>query len=356
MAKIIARGDDLRSLVRTVDRDGDGLVTEEDFRRFLRDARLGLADAQLKELVRHVAFRHGESVHDALRAQPSTSAALKAQPSFAASYARSASEPGVRALRGIRAEEFLGRFVCAQKKVETVAANRTDVVDVATEQHLRQFVAWVMARREKRKLIDIFESFDSDGNGLLEVQEIVEGLMSLKDFQDFKLDGQPCSEEDLQRMVKSVDTSGDGNISYMEFVSFFELYDQDSSQSSELSELVEESITSTLFRHRLALLSICEWLDAAGNKTVRAEEFSTALRALGQVLTKEEQAFSITHMETLVQMISVDGFVDYRQFLLSFRIVDVAKSDGRGNAMVVVSTSDVQNLIQREFSGSGQPG
>ena len=61
MAKIIARGDDLRSLIRTVDRDGDGLVTEEDFRRFLRDARLGLADAQLEELVRHVAFRHRES-------------------------------------------------------------------------------------------------------------------------------------------------------------------------------------------------------------------------------------------------------------------------------------------------------
>ncbi|CAM8972539.1 hypothetical protein QQ045_028270 [Rhodiola kirilowii] len=55
---------------------------------------------------------------------------------------------------------------------------------------------------------DAFDLYDKNGNGLISAAELHQVLHKL---------GESCSVQDCEKMIKSVDSDGDGNVSFDEF-------------------------------------------------------------------------------------------------------------------------------------------
>ncbi|KAK9278498.1 hypothetical protein L1049_028064 [Liquidambar formosana] len=60
----------------------------------------------------------------------------------------------------------------------------------------------------ERELRDAFELYDQDKNGMISAVELHQVLIRL---------GEKCSVQDCTRMINSVDSDGDGNVSFAEF-------------------------------------------------------------------------------------------------------------------------------------------
>uniref|UniRef100_A0A7N1A332 EF-hand domain-containing protein n=1 Tax=Kalanchoe fedtschenkoi TaxID=63787 RepID=A0A7N1A332_KALFE len=55
---------------------------------------------------------------------------------------------------------------------------------------------------------DAFDLYDKNGNGLISAAELHQVLIKL---------GESCSVQDCEKMIESVDSDGDGNVSFEEF-------------------------------------------------------------------------------------------------------------------------------------------
>ncbi|KAG6675864.1 hypothetical protein I3842_15G126500 [Carya illinoinensis] len=76
---------------------------------------------------------------------------------------------------------------------------------------LPEFVAFCSAGSEdggSSELLDAFRLYDQDQNGLISAAELHLVLNRL---------GMKCSIEDCHRMIRSVDSDGDGNVNFEEF-------------------------------------------------------------------------------------------------------------------------------------------
>ena len=59
------------------------------------------------------------------------------------------------------------------------------------------------------KILDVFKSFDKDGNGYVSASELRSIMMSL---------GEILTDVEVDEMIREADTNGDGQIDYDEFV------------------------------------------------------------------------------------------------------------------------------------------
>jgi calcium-binding protein CML len=67
----------------------------------------------------------------------------------------------------------------------------------------------VAAAADEADLKEAFAVFDADGDGRISAEELRAALASLGD--------DPCSVEDCRRMIRGVDTDGDGFVCFQEF-------------------------------------------------------------------------------------------------------------------------------------------
>ncbi|KMZ59440.1 putative calcium-binding protein CML16 [Zostera marina] len=78
-------------------------------------------------------------------------------------------------------------------------------------EELAEAIAPVMNERElidQEQLMQIFQSFDRDGNGFITLPELARSMAKL---------GQPLTFVELKKMMQGADTDGDGSISFEEF-------------------------------------------------------------------------------------------------------------------------------------------
>jgi Ca2+-binding EF-hand superfamily protein len=68
-------------------------------------------------------------------------------------------------------------------------------------------------KHSRQELQVAFKKFDADGNGFISTKELGDILSRL---------GRRLSQRDIEAMVKSLDTSGDGKISFDEFCQLFD--------------------------------------------------------------------------------------------------------------------------------------
>ena len=68
----------------------------------------------------------------------------------------------------------------------------------------------LLSKEEKNDLLELFQQFDSNGDGVLSKEEILNGYRTLMPFDD--------AEKEVERIMNEVDIDKSGTIDYNEFV------------------------------------------------------------------------------------------------------------------------------------------
>jgi protein phosphatase len=179
------------------------------------------------------------------------------------------------------------------------------------------------------KMVALFQSMDSSGDGVLQIEEFVAGIEKLPNIDQIKLtNGAKLDHNTLMAMSQVIDVSGNGTINYLEFLQAFAA---EAEGKSDLADSLGEDITTVLFRHRHAIRMGCHYLDDTGCGKIRAEDFQTVLQGVNSALSRPERTLTATQISLLVEAMSSeakkggseDSVVDYELFLKSFVILDI---------------------------------
>lgn len=201
--------------------------------------------------------------------------------------------------------------------------------------------------------VTVFASIDTDGNGLLSYEEF-SSAVKLLDLEP------PLTRSETDFVIESLDSNGSGEINYLEFVSAFRIADvgdQGGVRKAMFSGALDETATGlartyaispvvnwqqaiiqkvvhTLFEYRIELNAAFEMFDVDGSGRVSAAEFRNGLRALTGLT-----GVSITDSQADAVLECLDhdgdGALDYVEFLSAFKIVDTKT----GQSSTPVSTA-----------------
>lgn len=164
-----------------------------------------------------------------------------------------------------------------------------------------------ISKSKLREYRDAFSLFDKDGNGYLTKEELGHVMHQL---------GQWARMEELQEMLSEVDTDGDGNVSFEEFVEIllnFADSDQDSSAAQEEQELRDA------FRV----------FDKHNRGYITASDLRAVLQCLGEDLDEDESNClieckinliknrNLIVVEDMIKEVDVDGDgrIDFDEFV-----------------------------------------
>ena len=131
---------------------------------------------------------------------------------------------------------------------------------------------------------EAFDMFDKDGSGTISVTEIVK---IMKNY------GNPMSKEEIQNMIKDIDTDGDGELTFEEFVTLMQ------KQVSEVDETDED-----------AVLRAFKSFDKDHDGKITNYEFKYILTQMGDKFSDEElkQLFDECNLD-------LNGTLVYQDFI-----------------------------------------
>lgn len=135
---------------------------------------------------------------------------------------------------------------------------------------------------------EAFDMFDKDHSGTISVDEISK---IMKNF------GNPMSKDDIREMIKDIDTSGDGELDFDEFVTLMQK-----------QEVVEDDDDED------EVLRAFKSFDKDQNGYITNTEFRYILTKLGESFTDQE-------VDTLFRECDLndDGRLDYEEFIEFWR-------------------------------------
>lgn len=183
------------------------------------------------------------------------------------------------------------------------------------------------------KLVNLFASFDINGDGCLQIEEFVNGIEKVPKIRDIQLkDGRKLDHATLLEMSTIIDVGGNGTINYLEFLQAF----SNEEGTADIAETVGEDITTVLFRHRHAIRMGCHYFDEVGAGKILAENFKTVLVGVNSALSRPERNLTTTQIALLVDAMSSEAakmaeaagvplsepMVDYVFFLRAFVVKD----------------------------------
>lgn len=181
------------------------------------------------------------------------------------------------------------------------------------------------------KFVQLFKAMDSSGDGILQVEEFVDGLLMVPGIRELVAGGQPLTKPRLLEVAKAIDADGNGNgtINYLEFLQAFESAEQG---NSDIANSLAEDITTVLFRHRLAIRTGCQYFDEEGTGKVKADDLEKVLHGVNSVLARPQRMLTNPQISFLVEALREeaqeeddDQFVDYDAFLRAFVILDTTR-------------------------------
>ena len=206
----------------------------------------------------------------------------------------------------------------------------------------------------QRGSLELFQTFDSDGDGFISPDEFQEAMLRLGGYDTAGHTAEQLGrvKEMLRDLAEWVDRDGNGEINYMEFMAAFQLVDRGgqaagaaTAEDAEggmqqggartepadspvaLIDQLVENLCTFFYRHRWTLKHAFEFFDTDGDGVVSPDEFSTALQALSRMALEDGSQglqFSTAAVEHLVSSIDTDGdgFIDYDEFLHALQTRD----------------------------------
>eukprot|EP01016_Furgasonia_blochmanni_P037415 TRINITY_DN4407_c0_g1_i32.p1 TRINITY_DN4407_c0_g1~~TRINITY_DN4407_c0_g1_i32.p1 ORF type:complete len:571 (-),score=146.77 TRINITY_DN4407_c0_g1_i32:253-1965(-) len=189
--------------------------------------------------------------------------------------------------------------------------------------NLRQFTAgqklqqamWVFltsflsSKEEKRELMQLFNQLDLNGDGVISKEELILGYRKIMNFAG--------AEEEVEKIMKMVDSNQSGSIDYSEFVTAtinrqnmlseerlrmaFKIFDKDNSESISIDELKlifnNTGITDKAWEEILGEVNL------ANPKEITFPEFkSMMLKLLAQVLASDVRALYSLALRNLIRI------------------------------------------------------
>jgi len=179
------------------------------------------------------------------------------------------------------------------------------------------------------KMVTLFQSMDTSGDGMLQIDEFVAGIQKLPGIEKIVLSNGTTMERDvLMNMAQVIDVSGNGTINYLEFLQAFA---QEDTGKLDIADSLGEDIVTTLFRHRHAIRMGFHYLDDDGAGKIKANDFQAVLQGVNSALSRPEKTLTNTQISLLVGAMSSEAnekasdgepLVNYEFFLKSFVILD----------------------------------
>jgi calcium-dependent protein kinase len=143
----------------------------------------------------------------------------------------------------------------------------------------------LLSKEEKNDLLELFQQFDTNGDGVLSKQEILNGYKQLMPFDD--------AEKEVERIMNEVDIDKSGTIDYNEFVL---------ATINKQKMLNKEKLETTF-----------EMFDKDGSGTITADEIKSVL---GKAVDKKL-------LEEMVKEVDENGdgeisLVEFKEMMLKF--------------------------------------
>lgn len=180
-----------------------------------------------------------------------------------------------------------------QKKIDTKLSTRCldNMKKFHAERKLQQaaltyIVNHLLSKEEKNELLELFQSFDKNGDGVLSKEELIEGYkLSMDEDEAIK---------EVERIMSEIDIDKSGTIDYNEFLiaatnrqkvlnkekleQTFKMFDKDGNGSISLDEI--RSIIGNSFTDQKILESIIKECDTNGDGEISMSEFKEMMNKL----------------------------------------------------------------------------
>lgn len=331
---------DVEHIASHFDKDGDGTVDMKELRDVLSKFDLGLTKPQLDSLIRSFFFPGSSSpCVSAVSSRRGTNVTVvssrrgtSVRPTVRGTIVRKPTAGDItnfdhENLR-IGLDDFLGRFVVTFNAAESLgddayheqanglAAIGRFLMTTPIEKLLPNSIN--TDAKGFGKMRSVFQTLDASSDGILQVEEFVDGLALLPGFESIIVDGEAFTRDKLLECAKALDTSNNGTINYLEFLQAFGIEDME----DDLSELLADHIITVLYRHRQAIRTTCRSLDTKGTGILERKKFHSVLECMNSALSSPERHLTSTQIVFLVDAIAdADGLVDYEDFLKSFKLL-----------------------------------
>ena len=151
---------------------------------------------------------------------------------------------------------------------------------------LTYIVNHLLSKEEKNELLELFQSFDKNGDGVLSKEEIYEGYKLNMDEED--------ALKEVERIMNEIDIDKSGTIDYNEFLiaatnrqkvlnkdkleQTFRMFDKDGNGSISLDEI--RSILGNSFTDQKVLESIVKECDTNGDGEISMSEFKDMMNKI----------------------------------------------------------------------------
>ena len=179
-----------------------------------------------------------------------------------------------------------------------------------------------------RDTVDLFRSFDTDGNGYISYDEFTKAMLTLGGGGGAGKPQDAAAKERMATMLadlaKWVDHDQSGSINYLEFCAAFRVADGGAEKATGqggggMREIVD-SLLHLFFQHRFSLKRAFEFFDVNGDGVLSPDEFRAAVRDLSTLETDDGAVplgLTAEQTDNLVASLDTDGdgFIDYEEFL-----------------------------------------
>jgi len=255
----------IQELFSQYDKDGNGIISNEEFLSSLREYDLGVDD---------------EILYD-----------------FMNSF--DANKDGV-----IDYKEFEARF-SVQLAIRAAGGEEVWLKNIIRE------IGVEMAKKN-RSLTKAFKTYDKNNDNRIVFQEFVQ--MMKKDFQ-----GNKYSNDELKTIFDAVDSNKSGSISVHEFRDAFRVID---TQGGNWQVSVIQKMCDYIRKGKTKLLSVFREMDNDASGQIDLQEFTAGLEAMGVLV---DSPLTPDQIELLFNVIDRDssGAIDYQEFIDAFRVIQI---------------------------------